>query len=58
MLGVSVLKVAHYGHAFEGQFMIFCWNVCPVNEQKADIFIMLLNREFSAGTTAQQRTKS
>jgi len=29
----------------------------PVNEQKVEIFILLLNRVFSAGTTAQQRTK-
>jgi hypothetical protein len=44
--------------AMAGQFMIFCPNVCPVNEQKVEIFILLLNREFSARTTAQQRTKS
>jgi hypothetical protein len=30
----------------------------PVNEQKAEIFILLLNSVFSAGTTAQKRTKS
>jgi hypothetical protein len=27
-----------------GQFITFCRNVCPVNEQKAEIFILLLNR--------------
>jgi hypothetical protein len=36
-----------------GQFMIFCPNVCPVNEQKVEIIILLLNKEFSAWTTAQ-----
>jgi len=47
--------MAHNGHALAmaGQFMIFCWNVRPVNEQKAEIFILLLNRVFSAGTGAQ-----
>jgi hypothetical protein len=39
--------------AMAGQFITFCWNVCPVNEQKVEIFILLLNREFSAGTAAQ-----
>jgi len=39
-----------YGHALAmaGQSMIFCPNVCPVNEQKVEIIILLLNREFSA----------
>jgi hypothetical protein len=47
--------VPHNGHALAmaGQFITFCRNVCPVNEQKAEIFILLLNREFSAGTAAQ-----
>jgi hypothetical protein len=36
-----------------GQFMIFRWNVSTVNEQKAEIFILLLNSAFSAGTDAQ-----
>jgi hypothetical protein len=36
-----------------GQFIPFRRNVSPVNEQKAEIFILLLNREFSAGTTAE-----
>jgi len=31
-----------------GQFMIFSPNVSIVNEQKAEIFILLLNSEFSA----------
>jgi hypothetical protein len=35
-----------------GQFITFCRNVCPVNEQKVDIFILLLNKVFSAGTAA------
>jgi hypothetical protein len=48
------------GHALAmaGQFMIFCWNVSPVNEQKVEISILLLNRVFSAETAAQQRTKA
>jgi hypothetical protein len=36
-----------------GQFITFCRNVCPVNEQKADIIILLLNSLFSAGTAAE-----
>jgi len=36
-----------------GQFITFCWNFSPANEQKVEIFIILLNREFSAGTTAE-----
>ena len=44
--------------AMAGQFMIFRRNLSPVNEQKVDIFILLLNRDFSAGTTAQKRIKS
>jgi len=34
--------------AMAGQFITFCRNVCTVNEQKAEIFILLLNRVFSA----------
>jgi hypothetical protein len=34
--------------AMAGQFMIFCRNVCPVNEQKVEIFILLLDRVFPA----------
>ena len=47
--GVSFIMAAN-GHALAmaGQFMIFCPNVCPVNEQKVEIIILLLNREFSA----------
>jgi hypothetical protein len=32
--------MAAYGHALTmaGQFMIFCWNVSPVNEQKAEFY--------------------
>jgi hypothetical protein len=41
-----------------GQFITFCRNLSPVNEQKVEIFILLLNREFSAETATQQRTKS
>jgi len=36
-----------------GQFMIFCLNVCPVNEQKVENIILLLNKVFSAETAAQ-----
>jgi hypothetical protein len=52
--------MAYYVHALAmaGQFMIFRRNLSPVNEQKVDIFILLLNRDFSAGTTAQKRIKS
>jgi hypothetical protein len=48
-------RIAYNGHALAmaGQFMTFCWNVCPVNEQKAKIFILLLNRVFSAETAAE-----
>jgi hypothetical protein len=44
--------------AMAGQFMIFCRNVSPVNEQKVEIFILLLNRVLLAGTAAEQRTKA
>jgi hypothetical protein len=49
------IKVAGNGYALAmaGQFITFCRNVCPVNEQKVEFFILLLNREFSAGTAAQ-----
>jgi len=48
-------KIATNGQALAmaGQFITFCWNVCPVNEQKVQIFILLFNRVFSAGTAAQ-----
>jgi hypothetical protein len=39
--------------AMPGQFITFRPNVCPVNEQKVEIFILLLNSAFSAGTDAQ-----
>ena len=47
--------MAYNGHALAmaGQFITFCWNVCPVNEQKVEIIILLLNSVFSAGTAAQ-----
>ena len=43
-------KLATNGHALAmaGQFITFCPNVCPVNEQKVEIFILLLNSVFSA----------
>jgi hypothetical protein len=44
-----VIKVAYNGHA-AGQFITFCPNVCPINEQKVEIIILYLNREFSAWT--------
>jgi len=34
--------------ATAGQFITFSRNLSPVNEQKAEIFILLLNRVFSA----------
>jgi hypothetical protein len=39
--------------AMAWQFIAFCRNVCPVNEQKVEIIILLLNRVFSAGTAAR-----
>jgi hypothetical protein len=36
-----------------GQFITFCRNVRPVNEQKVEIFILQFIKEFSAATTAQ-----
>jgi len=47
--------IAHNVHALAmaGQFITFCWNVRPVNEQKVEICILLLNRVFSAGTAAR-----
>jgi hypothetical protein len=49
------IGIAPYGHALAmaGQFITFCRNVCTVNEQKVEIFILLLNSVFSAGTDAQ-----
>jgi hypothetical protein len=44
---------ANIALAMAGQFITFCQNVCPANEQKVDIFILLLNSVFSAGTAAQ-----
>jgi hypothetical protein len=40
------------------QFITFGPNVNPVNEQKVEIFILLLNREFSDGTAAYQQTNA
>jgi hypothetical protein len=40
-----------------GQFITFCRNVCPVNEQKAEIFILLLNRVFLAGNYCSKANK-
>jgi hypothetical protein len=49
------VEIATNGHALAmaGQFITFCWNVCPVNGQKAEIFILLHNSVFSAGTAAE-----
>jgi len=46
----SLCLVADNGHALAmaGQFITFCRNVCPVNEQKVEIFILLLNTVLSA----------
>jgi len=43
--------MATNGHALAmaGQFMIFCWNVCPVNEQKADILFRCSIKNFQPG---------
>ena len=40
--------MAPNGHALAmaGQFITFSRNVCPVNEQKVEIFILLFNRVF------------
>jgi hypothetical protein len=32
-------QVAGNDHVLAGQFITFCRNVCPVNEQKVEIFI-------------------
>jgi len=52
-------RVAHNVHALAmaGQFITFCPNVCPVNEQKVEIFILLFNREFSAGNYSPTANK-
>jgi hypothetical protein len=57
---MKAVGIAPYVHALAmaGQFITFCRNVCPVNEQKVEIFILLRNREFSARATAKQRTKA
>src|SRR5690348_4386091 len=43
-------SMAGNGHALAmaGQFITFCRNFCSVNEQKVEIFILLLNSVFSA----------
>lgn len=38
--------------AMPGQFITFRRNVSTVNEQKVEIFILLLNSDSSAGTAA------
>jgi hypothetical protein len=45
---VCHFTVATNGHALAmaGQFITFCRNVCPVNEQKVEIFILLLISDF------------
>jgi hypothetical protein len=53
--GLSI--IAHNGHALAGQFITFCRNVCPVNEQIVEIFILLLNRIFSAGNYSPTTNK-
>jgi hypothetical protein len=42
------IKLAHNVHALAmaGQFITFCWNVCPANEQKVEIIILLLIEYF------------
>jgi hypothetical protein len=57
---MRLVRMTPNGHALAmaGQFITFCPNISTVNEQKVKIFILLLNRIFSAGTTTQQRTKS
>ena len=51
--GLCLIAANVHALAMAGQFITFCWNVCPINEQKVEIFILLLNREFSAGTIDQ-----
>jgi hypothetical protein len=52
--------MAAYGHALAmaGQFITFCRNLSPVNEQKVEIIILLLNREFSARTLIRNYRKN
>ena len=58
-VNLVVFKMTHNVHALAmaGQFITFCRNVCPVNEQKAEIFILLLNRVFSARNYCQIANK-
>jgi hypothetical protein len=55
LLNKGLCDIAPNGHALAmaGQFITFRRNACPVNEQKVEIFILLFNRVFSAGTAAQ-----
>jgi len=50
LMNKGLCLVADNGHALAmaGQFITFCLNVCPVNEQKVEISILLLNSVFSA----------
>jgi len=60
LLNKGLCDIAPNGHALAmaGQFITFCRNVCTVNEQKADIFILLLNRVFSAQNPSPIASKS
>jgi hypothetical protein len=51
--------MAAYGHALAmaGQFITFCRNVCTVNEQKVEIIILLLIKEFLARNYSQIANK-
>jgi hypothetical protein len=50
LMNKGLCLIADNGHALAmaGQFITFCRNFCPVNEQKVEIFILLLNSVFSA----------
>jgi hypothetical protein len=52
-LGSVIIAGNVHALAMAGQFITFCRNFCPVNEQKVDIFILLLNKVFSARNYCQ-----
>jgi hypothetical protein len=56
--GLCLIADNVHALAMAGQFITFCWNVCTVNGQKAEIIILLLNREFSAWLTPNNEQKA
>jgi hypothetical protein len=50
---LSTFKTYSKGEAFSWAIYNFLPERLPVNEQKVEIFILLLNRVFSAGTASQ-----